>query len=990
MRPVIYLLFFVSGFVGLVYEAIFSRYLKLFLGHSSYGQLLTLVVFMGGLGLGAFIAGRFASRVRNPFRAYALIEFAAGFWGLAFHPAYEAATSWYYENAALFSAVPGGFAAGKILLSLFLTVPFATLLGMTFPLLAVGVMRFTGDGGKRTLSLLYFTNSFGAALGILVTSYVLIRDFGTFGSLLIAGCGNALVGLGFYIIAGRIGDAAGSGAVPESAPARSASNRVPNLSGPGPGANASLLLAVSFGTGFASFIYEIGWIRMLSLLLGSSTHSFDIMISAFVLGLAFGGLYAKRLIARSRNLIATLGVVQVLMGIFAVCSIYFYRPFFEAANASHAVFQKAESAYFFYSAFKYLLALGLMFPASFCAGMTLPLITYVLCARTSGERYTGYVYGWNTTGSICGAVVGGLLLLPALQLKWTLATGAALDMMLGVVILLSLPAASPLLRRVALTATATALVPLLFTSFNKDLLVRGVFRWQMDLSDTKDEILEVRDGRTATISVRKSGHKMGLATNGKSDGAVVMKSQRGIAAPADDMTVAQLAFLPMLTKTEPYNCAIVGMGTGMTLHHLLADDLLEEVDLIEIEKAVLELSALFRPTNERAFTDPRVNFVVRDAKSYFYQAGKKYDLIISEPSNPWVSGVASLFTKEYYRQVRKFLKPGGLLVQWAHNYEFSDDLAYSILTALSEFPYFEIYSIGDSGHDFMIIAGEGPSAYAPFERWDSCEGIRGDFAEMGWQYEEIGPGNFIASSRTLRPILEKWKSTTNSDYFPYVDQYAEIHFFTKSSTQFFEVLQPGFGCYQEVYEPERFQQLRSRRLSSKRRGFSDLREGKLLRTMLKGIDKDADWAGIERAVLEATRPFFRSGYWHEMEAVRIYADAVAEGIAPAKHADRFLYLKAVAVDDDAAAARLLPAAIATFGEEQRPGALWLRSFVVTAARLHRPELITEVMKRFMDEDKLWRPEESLLVADVLGNLLSPAGALVGQSEPVAADSQASE
>jgi hypothetical protein len=434
-RFLIYLFFTLSGSVALVYEALWSRYLKLFLGHSSYGQIVTLIMFMGGIGLGSFLAARYLRRVKHPFLAYARIELIASVFGLGFHFAYELMTGWFFEQAAMLQSLSPMLAdVTQIGICLLLTLPFATLLGTTFPLLAAGMIRAFSDGGKRSLPMLYFANSLGGAVGILVCSYWLISAFGTIGALQIASLGNLVVAIGFFLLH-RAGVGAGTVKASEES-VEADRNIAASLPEAKKNPRIALWLTVAAGTGLASFIYEVGWIRLLSLILGSSTHSFDAMISAFILGLAFGGLFVKRLLHRfTGDLAPVLGTIHVIMGSFAVLSLYLYRPFFDMVQASHGLFAKTEAAFPLHSVFKYLLCLALMFPAAFCAGMTLPLITWRLVRETGRESFTGVVYGWNTVGSIIGAAAAGLFLMPLLQLKWTVFTGAALDIALGMVLL---------------------------------------------------------------------------------------------------------------------------------------------------------------------------------------------------------------------------------------------------------------------------------------------------------------------------------------------------------------------------------------------------------------------------------------------------------------------------------------------------------------------------------------------------------------------------
>jgi spermidine synthase len=264
-RSAFYLLFTVSGFAGLIYESVWTHYLKLFLGHAAYAQSLVLMVFMGGMAAGAAWCGRFSERIANPLLAYAAAEAIIGAFALAFHPIFVGATDWSY--ASLLPALDNEWSVlgAKLALSCLLILPQSVLLGMTFPLMSAGLARAHPATQGEAVAMLYFTNSLGAAAGVLASGFVLIAWVGLPGTLRVAGTLNLLLAAVVWLLARPIAP------LPKATAGKSA---------------ARFLLAVAFFTGLASFIYEIVWIRMLSLVLGASTHSFELMLSTFILGLA--------------------------------------------------------------------------------------------------------------------------------------------------------------------------------------------------------------------------------------------------------------------------------------------------------------------------------------------------------------------------------------------------------------------------------------------------------------------------------------------------------------------------------------------------------------------------------------------------------------------------------------------------------------------------------------------------------------------------------
>src|SRR6266853_1354829 len=268
-RSVFFLLFTVSGFAGLIYESIWSHYLKLFLGHAAYAQTLVLALFMGGMAIGSWLCSRWSAGWGNLLRGYALAEGLIGLAALSFHPIFVAATDLAY--ASILPALGGEIPAMlfKWTLAGLLILPQSVLLGMTFPLMSAGLIRRYPAAPGESLAMLYFTNSFGASIGVLASGFVMIEKLGLPGTVQSAGALNLALAAAVWLLARG---------TEEPVRARSGAGRDSE------GAPFRFFLAVALLTGAASFVFEIGWIRMLSLVLGSSTHSFELMLSAFILG----------------------------------------------------------------------------------------------------------------------------------------------------------------------------------------------------------------------------------------------------------------------------------------------------------------------------------------------------------------------------------------------------------------------------------------------------------------------------------------------------------------------------------------------------------------------------------------------------------------------------------------------------------------------------------------------------------------------------------
>ena len=763
-RAAFYLLFTASGFAGLIYESIWTHYLKLFLGHAAYAQSLVLIVFMGGLAAGSALMSRWSARIVNPLLAYAVVEALIGVFALVFHEVFVASTEFTYA-----SLLPGlgseglrdGLALGaKLALSALLILPQSVLLGMTFPLMSSGLVRSRPSSAGESVAMLYFTNSLGAAIGVLVSGFVLIEWVGLPGTLRFAGAINLILAATVWLLARPLRAAALEARLREDSGA------------------ARFLLLVACLTGLASFVYEISWIRMLALVLGSSTHAFELMLSTFIFGLALGGLAVRRRVDTTHNPERLLGWVQVAMGLFALATLPVYDASFGLMSYLMQGLARTDAGYVFFNLSGQLIASLVMLPATFCAGMTLPLITGALLRRGASEAAIGQVYAANTLGAIAGVLLAVHVGLPALGLKGTLLAGALVDAALGLALLWRCVTGR---RQFAVAAAAWIL---LFTGlaigFELDplKLTAGVFR-HGDLEGSKHaKILFQKDGKTSTVHLVDYAGTYSIRTNGKSDGSINMQpGERG----TDEITMVLSGAIPLALKPHAKSAAVIGIGTGLTMHTLLQSLSIERVETVEIEAAMAQASRGFSPRNGAAFADPRGSIIIDDAKSFFSTHNRRYDIIVSEPSNPWVSGVAGLFTAEFYRRIRNHLNSDGVLVQWFQLYEIDTSLVASVLGALgATFPHYAVFAPSD--HDLLIIASETPLALPlTAKALEQHPGLAREFFNVHILSAGDLNARYIGSRATLEPLFLTYGMPSNSDYAPILDLNAARNRFTEKS-----------------------------------------------------------------------------------------------------------------------------------------------------------------------------------------------------------------
>ncbi len=762
--------FALSGFSGLIYESIWSHYLKLFLGHASYAQVLVLAIFMGGMAIGSALAARLSNRLTNLILWYGIVEGIIGLFGITFHSLFVTVQSAAFEQIFPNLGASWLIHTVKWAIGSLLILPQSILLGATFPLLTAGLIRrFPGNSGK-TLATLYFINSFGAAIGVLTNAFVLIPAVGLPGSVLSAGLINIFLAMVIYFLAKGDNYPASKSVVATTATAYTSSV-------------GSYLLAIAAFTGLASFMYEVGWIRMLTMVLGGSTHSFEIMLSAFILGLAIGGFWIRRKIDRFENPLLVLGLIQLVMGTFAALTIPLYNYIYELMGLVVEALNYSDSGYLLYTIFSYGISLVIMLPATICAGTTLPLVTFILLQEKSGDSAIGKVYAWNTVGSIVGVVVAIQLVMPLMGLKWVIGVGALVDVILGLYIVhrmrISFVQHKPQLGLIAASIVIIISLPLLGLDTQK--MASGVYRYGLKKMFAGDVIFH-KDGKASTVAVKLFGKSGSLLNNGKPDALLMLDSSdegSKVDSISDDPTMVLAGTLPYIYRPDAKVIANIGLGSGLTAHVMLHNKGLERLDTIEIEQAVYEGAELFRPRVENLYVDPRSHVIVEDAKTYFATSGNKYDVIVSEPPNPWVSGVAGLFSTEFYHEVKRYLKPDGILVQWVQLYEITPELVATVYLALKEnFSDIHLYQIADA--DIAIVASM-DTLEADYKTLFKHVGLKNELERIYIERPADLAFRKLGGKRELDVVFSSLTGNPNSDYFPVLDVGAAKARFKKSN-----------------------------------------------------------------------------------------------------------------------------------------------------------------------------------------------------------------
>lgn len=751
--PALLVCFFFSGAAGLIDQVVWSKALGLIFGHTAYAVATVLAVFMAGLASGSAWIGRRGELWDRPVAAYGWLEVgvaataAISLGGLAgVRAAYVAAYPFAGGNGALLLLLRFVGSALVLFLPTF-------LMGGTLPVLVRGLTRNSAELGAR-LARLYWINTAGAVAGTFAAGFLFVPALGLRWTLGIAVALNlAAGGLALALAREEPAEATLQSGETNSVkerplPAPTISHRVALRS-----ANSRVFLICFAVVGATAMSYEIGWTRLLSTQLGSSTYAFTLMLGTFLAGIVLGSALFERWSRRREPGAMTFAVTQTLTAVAALAFLIFFTRLIEVLppilRATHESFRGLVLAQFVTSALA-------MLPTAVVFGFNFPAVVVVIAGprsalQSSAGAAVGRAYAWNTLGAIVGAIAAGFWLMPRLGSFHLLAATAGVNLVLAAAI--SLTAARRLSWKIVAVAGNLALLGAAtfvgFSNYFNDPAVASfntVMYWNLyDRPLTLREnahaldIVYFRDGLNANISVARTDDYMALRTNGKVD-----------ASNHDATTQLLLGHLAALAH-PPRRVLLIGFGSGMTASALAEYPELERLDVVEIEPAVVEAAPFLAPLNRGVLLDPRVHVTLDDARNFLFTARGKYDLIVSEPSNPWIAGVATLFTREFYAAARARLAPDGVFVQWMQAYSlYPEDLRMLFGTFLIEFGRATLWH-GDAPDMILMAPSPAPGTMLNRARklYDTPP-IHDDFAQLGMEDAAGLFGFYLLDDRGLR------------------------------------------------------------------------------------------------------------------------------------------------------------------------------------------------------------------------------------------------
>lgn len=700
---IIFIAYFLSGALGLCYQILWARELSYIFGATVYGQALSISLFMGGLALGSYFGGKAASRTNSPLKYYALLEGGIGIFGFL--------GQFISDMCVPFNAMSSG--AGVVIcvfISAAFILPATTWMGMTFPILFQALNRTPArhEARESYVSFLYVANASGALCGILWCGFYSIERLGVHETFMISAGLNLLLMMWFL---GKRFELAPLIARPPA----SDINMTPG------GISPSLSLIFLAISGFNTMSFEVSWSRLLHFSFGSSTHSFSLILFAFIFGLTWGARWERKIIGLENlpSLKDRLATYQLTIMFGSILFLFFTM---RLPLLLDGVLQWSEGKFFIFTLIELAILTLLLLPTAFPIGASFPLLCelYQGCDYRASKRL-GTAYAFNTLGSILGAMLTGFVLIPLLGPIHSIWINLGCQVFMIVCLLYH--HRSRLIRTYVIMGILCAFQLANVVKFNVTDLLRGTYtRYYADKDDQgmtipyhlrnihtywvareqrekvesgENTLVWMKHGIFSTVGVTENNNTRQLVLDGKTDASV------GPFYLSDMPTQTLLALLPVWYAPEWNTALVIGLGSGVTAS--MISDFATHVDCVELEQKVFEAGRFFKNYNFEFWNQPHVHMHITDARRFIQRTPIKYDFISSEPSNLWMSGVSSLFSRDFFQRGASVLNEDGVFVQWIHTYKLSVHDFQTVVNTFSEvFPVIELWGSLNIADFFLV------------------------------------------------------------------------------------------------------------------------------------------------------------------------------------------------------------------------------------------------------------------------------------------------
>ncbi|MBY0357642.1 MAG: hypothetical protein K2W82_06540 [Candidatus Obscuribacterales bacterium] len=528
-----------------------------------------------------------------------------------------------------------------------------TLLLLLLPCTAMGATFPIVSTLRQDFAKAYAANCFGAVLGCFIAGFYLIPAYGLTASSYFASL------LGFFIFLATL-SISGKSVCPQTITPCEIETK-----------SETKVRFIAFVSGFALILLELSWLRFFAIFCGSSTYCLSLVLGMTLLALATGA-WLVRFFSSSRLswlLIAT--AVSLLPAVFCT-------------NYSHILFATLNSGL----GACFVLYLFYAFPTGVFSGMILPLSAKL-------ETKVSKLYGLNCLGATLGALSGGFILIPSFGIEPILRNIIFTYLLLGCLLFRT--------NKSKIAAISFALLILFAPSVWSPPQIAAT------------ECLAYKEGLNSTISITeaKDLNLVCLRNNGKIEATLPIDLSL-IAPGSDRQTHIMLAELPLLLHTEAAkDVLLIGLGSGLTANSLLEYPEISLLHIVELEPAVIELNKLL-PAYAQTKKDNRIKWSIDDARQLLSWGKNRFDLIVSQPSEPFIAGSSDLYTKEFWSLAKKRLAKDGIFCQWIQLYSIPDSLLDSLISTFQAV-YPRTFICHSPGAGEIILLGFNSTKKTAFE-----------------------------------------------------------------------------------------------------------------------------------------------------------------------------------------------------------------------------------------------------------------------------------
>jgi len=640
----LYMLFSISGALGLLYQVIWARMLVLIFGNTTYSTTTVLSVFMGGLALGSSFFGWLSDKKTNNLQLWGILEFFIGLSALLVVVIFPYVNIFYTGSTFM-----------RFIISALLILPPTFFMGGTLPVL---IRHLNRNNLAATVSKLYFVNTLGAFIGTLITAFILLEILGMGLTVLFAAWANISLGLMSFTIKLKNN---------KSQILNKTIKKKTNYSK----TTIIFIMLSFFMSGAISLSYEIVWTRLLISSLGTYVYAFAIILATILLGIATGAIITPALTSKTNKYALMFGIIQMGIGLLAVISLLILGLNLNMSTPIKLI--------------------SVLLPASVLMGMSFPVVSALFENSQKLGTQVGLAYSLNTAGSIVGPIITGFFLIGFIGTSHTLLLLSILNLTVGGLLIASENKKfAPLGLLVIIPISA-----IIITAKNTpQLYLEKSIKEKISYYESQGWNWKIMEDEAASILAfagDKSPSDKGLIIDGVQTTTLTIQTKL-------------LAHLPLFLHKNPENMLIIAFGMGTTYRSALVHDIY--VDAVELVPSVPKTFAMFYKDGSEVLNNPKGKIIINDGRNYISLTDKKYDIIAIDPPPPInAAGTTVLYSQEFYEDARKILNPGGIVAAWFWYGASEDDFKMLFASMRNVFPHI-LVAVSPDGRGVFFFGSE--------------------------------------------------------------------------------------------------------------------------------------------------------------------------------------------------------------------------------------------------------------------------------------------